>query len=550
MKDTKNYVIGLDFGSDSVRAILVDTGNGDILATSVDMYSRWGKGMYSDASKAQFRHHPLDYLEGLEKVLKNVIAECDSPEAIKAIALDSTASTPCLADRTGTPLSLREEYAENPDAMFVLWKDHTGQAESEEITALCATEPTNWAKFSGNHYSAECFWSKVLHLIRKNDDLRRDAWYAIELCDWIPAVLTGNKDGGNIKASHCVAGIKHMWDTEWGGFPPASFFNALDPDLAVIASRLMQENHYCNEAAGNLSEEWAGRLGLPTSVLVGVGNVDSHSGAAGAGICYKTIILNMGTSACYMSVMPPEKMGGKIIEGVFNQVNGSILPGMIGFESGLSAFGDLYAWLRKLLAWPLKNMLGDEAKAEEIEDRLLFRLGEEAAKLPLRLDAPIATDYFNGRRSPAPDSSLTGALMGLTLGTSAPELYYSLVEATAFATRAILDLLISGGVDVGRFIAVGGISQKSPFVMQLISDVTGMEISVAANANSCAMGSAIHAAVVAGIHPSIEEAQAHMVKPTTKTYIPDPSKKPVLDARYERYIKLGTATTEILKQTL
>ncbi len=543
----KNYVIGLDFGSDSVRAVLVDTANGDILSTSVDMYPRWGKGMYSDASKAQFRHHPSDYLESLEKVLKNVVAECDCPEAIKAISLDSTASTPCLADRTGTPLSLREEYSENPDAMFVLWKDHTGQAESEEITALCAKEPTNWAKFSGNHYSAECFWSKVLHLIRKNDDLRRDAWYAIELCDWIPAVLTGNKDGENVMASHCVAGIKHMWDKEWGGFPPESFFNALDPDLAVIASRLMQKNHYCNEAAGHLSEEWAERIGLSTSVLVGVGNVDSHSGATGAGIRHKTVIINMGTSAGCMAVMPIEGMGGRIVEGVFNQVDGSILPDMFGFESGLSAFGDLYAWLRRILAWPLRNMLDDEAKAAELEDRLLFKLGEEAAELPLRLDAPLATDYFNGRRSPNPDSGLTGAIMGLTLGTSAPELYHALVEATAFALRAIIDHLMNEGVDIEELIAVGGIPQKSPFVMQMIADVTGMEISVAANSNACAMGSAIHAAVVAGIHPTIEEAQAHMVKPTIKVYSPEPSKKQVLDARYERYLKLGEATAEILQ---
>ncbi len=543
----KNYVIGLDFGSDSVRAILVNTDNGDILATSVDMYSRWGKGMYSDASKAQFRQHPLDYLEGLEKVLKSVIGECDEPAAIRAISVDTTASTPCLCDRNCTPLCLTEKYAENPDAMFVLWKDHTGQAESEEITALCAKEPTNWAKFSGNYYSAEGYWSKVLHLLRNNSEFRNDAWYAIELCDYIPAILTGNKNADQLKASHCAAAIKHMWSSEWGGFPPASFFNAIDPDLARIAGRMANDNWYCHDMAGHLSEEWAERLGLSTSVLVGVGNVDSHSGATGAGIRYKTMILNMGTSACYMAVMPLERMGGRILEGVFNQVDGSILPGMYGFESGLSALGDLYAWLRKLLAWPLKTMLDDEAKAAEIEDRLLFRLGEEAAKLPLKLDAPIATDYFNGRRSPNPDSGLTGSIMGLTLGTSAPELYYALAEATAFATRAILDHLMDGGVEIDKLIAVGGIPQKSPFVMQMMADVTGMEISIAANANSCAMGAAVHAAVVAGIYSSVEEAHAYMVKPTIKVYRPDPSKKPVLDARYERYIKLGAATAEILQ---
>ncbi len=543
----KNYVIGLDFGSDSVRAVLVDAATGDILSTSVNLYSRWGKGLYSDASKSQFRQHPLDYLEGLEKVLKSVIGECDDPDAIRAISVDTTASTPCLCDRNCTPLCLTEKYAENPDAMFVLWKDHTGQAESEEITALCAKGTVNWAKFSGNHYSAEGYWSKVLHLLRRNSEFRKDAWYAIELCDYIPAILTGNKNADRLKASHCAAAIKHMWSEEWGGFPPASFFNALDPDLAKIAERMAGNNCYCHEQAGHLSEEWAGRLGLSTGVLVGIGNVDSHSGAAGAGIRHKTIILNMGTSACYMAVMPLEKMGGRILEGVFNQVDGSILPGMYGFESGLSAFGDLYAWLKRLLAWPVNNMLDDKAKAEEIEDRLLFRLGEEASKLPLRLDAPIATDYFNGRRSPDPDSGLTGSIMGLTLGTSAPELYHALAEATAFATRAILDHLMNGGVEVEKLIAVGGIPQKSPFVMQMLADVMGMEISIAANANSCAMGSAIHASVVAGIYSSVEEAHTYMVKPATRTYSPDPAKKDILNARYARYRRLGEASAEILK---
>ncbi len=543
----KNYVIGLDFGSDSVRAVLVDAATGDILSTSVDLYSRWGKGLYSDASKSQFRQHPLDYLEGLEKVLKSVIGECDDPDAIRAISVDTTASTPCLCDRNCTPLCLTEKYAENPDAMFVLWKDHTGQAESEEITALCAKGTVNWAKFSGNHYSAEGYWSKVLHLLRRNSEFRKDAWYAIELCDYIPAILTGNKNADRLKASHCAAAIKHMWSEEWGGFPPASFFKALDPDLAKIAERMAGNNCYCHEQAGHLSEEWAGRLGLSTGVLVGIGNVDSHSGAAGAGIRHKTMILNMGTSACYMAVMPLEKMGGRILEGVFNQVDGSILPGMYGFESGLSAFGDLYAWLKRLLAWPVNNMLDDKAKAEEIEDRLLFRLGEEASKLPLRLDAPIATDYFNGRRSPDPDSGLTGSIMGLTLGTSAPELYHALAEATAFATRAILDHLMNGGVEVEKLIAVGGIPQKSPFVMQMLADVTGMEISIAANANSCAMGSAIHASVVAGIYSSVEEAHTYMVKPATRTYSPDPAKKDILNARYARYRRLGEASAEILK---
>ncbi len=544
MNDTKNYVIGLDFGTDSVRAMLVDTENGDVLASSVEMYERWGKGMYSDASKARFRQHPLDYIEGLEKVLKKVIGECGCPEAIRAISVDTTASTPCLTDRAGVPLSLKPEYSENPDAMFILWKDHTGQAESEEITNLCAGQEVNYASHSGNHYSAECYWSKVLHMIRGNEDLRKDAWSAMELCDWIPFLLTGNNDAEAVKASHCAAGTKQMWAEEWGGFPPESFFASLDPDLGKIAGRLAKGNYDCGKPAGHLCREWAEKVGLSTDVLVGAGNVDSHSGGVGAGIRHRTMILNIGTSAGYMAVMPVEKMGGRIIDGIFNQVDGSILPGMVGFEAGLSAFGDLYAWLRRLLAWPLKA-LKDPKEAEEIEDRLLYLLGEEAAKLAISEDTPLATDYFNGRRSPDPDSNLTGTIMGLTLGTSAPELYYALAEATAFATKAILDHLVKGGIDVERFIAVGGISQKSPFVMQLLADVTGLEIAISNSLGSCTMGSAIHASVVAGIYPTVEEAQNRMVKPTSRTYYPDSSKKQLLDSRYERYIRLGRAASEI-----
>ncbi len=544
MKESKNLVIGLDFGTDSVRAMLADAETGDVKASAVEMYERWGKGMYSDAAEARFRQHPLDYMEGLEKVLKSVVQASGAPQDIKAISVDTTASTPCLTDRAGVPLSLKPEYAENPDAMFILWKDHTGQAESEEITELCAKQPVNYASHSGNHYSAECYWSKILHMLRRNDDLRRDAWSAMELCDWIPSLLTGNTDAGAIKASHCAAGTKQMWAEEWGGFPPEEFFAALDPDLAKIAGRLAKENHDCGTPAGHLSKEWAEKTGLTTDVLVGAGNVDSHSGGVGAGIRHKTMILNIGTSAGYMAVMPAEKMGGRIINGIFNQVDGSILPGMVGFEAGLSAFGDLYAWLRRLLAWPLKAVR-DRKEAEEIEDRLLFMLGEEAAKLPLSLDAPLATDYFNGRRSPDPDSNLTGTVMGLTLGTSAPELYYALAEATAFATKAILDHLVNGGIDVERFIAVGGISQKSPFVMQLLADVTGLEIAIAENSGSCALGSAIHASVVAGIHPSVEEAQNHMVKPTKTIYRPEPSKKEILDKRYRRYLSIGKAAAAI-----
>ena len=534
------YVIGIDYGTDSVRALLADAESGEEIAVAVCNYSRWGRGLYCDTAKSQFRQHPLDYLEGLEQVLRQVIAQCPAPEAIRAIAVDTTASTPCLVDRTCTPLSLTAGYEENPDAMFVLWKDHTAQRESEEITALCARGEINYARRSGNHYSSECFWSKVLHLLRGSERLRRDAWAVVELCDWIPAVLTGCRAMEDLRSGLCVAGSKVMWAEEWGGYPPEEFFAGLDPVLLPILRRLPVRTYGCDTPAGTLSPEWAAKLGLSEQVVIGVGNVDCHSGAVGAGICHGTVVLNLGTSACYMAVMPPEKMGDRMVEGIFGQVDGSILPGMVGFEAGMSAFGDVYAWFKRLLCWPLREVLlpADpenetlRALAAQTEERLLAKLAEAAAQLPLRADAPLATDYLNGRRSPYPCNRLTGSVVGLNLSATAPELYYAFAEATVFATKAILDHLAENGVEIGRLVGIGGISQKSPFVMQLLADGTGMAIEVSGSAHSCALG-------------AVGAAQRALCPSVARVYTPDAAKSGILALRYERYRALGAFTENL-----
>ena len=538
-----NYVIGLDFGTDSVRALLVDIHTKrEIVA--VENYPRWSQGYYCHASETQFRQHPADYMECMEKALLHVIAQCDTPHAIGAISIDSTASTPCLVNRNLTPLSLSPEYESDPDAMFILWKDHTAQAEADEITRLCATSPWNYARHSGNNYSAECFWAKVLHILRRNERLRRDAWIPLELCDWIPALLTGCRDVQHLRSSHCVAGAKLMWAPEWGGYPPSGFFATLEPALAQMAERMPQETYACGTSAGRLSPEWARRLGLSEDVVVGVGNIDSHSGAVGAGICDGTMVLNLGTSACYMAVMPTDRYDGHIIDGLFGQVENYILPDRIGFEAGLSAFGDVYAWFKRILTWPLHQLHTDNAAncteyIEQQETEMLFRLGQAARQLPLREDAPLATDYLNGRRSPWPCSTLKSTLAGLTLATTAPELYYALVEATAFATRVIVDHLKTNGVTIERLIGIGGISQKSPFVMQTLADVLGMELSVADCMHACAQGAVIHASVAAGIYHSVEEAQQTLAARPSTVYRPDVSKSKILMRRYARYRELG-----------
>lgn len=551
----KSYVIGLDYGSDSVRATLVDALTGEQAAEAVHAYTRWAKGLYCDAASSRFRQHPLDYLEGLEAVIAGVLDERrDLAPYVRAIAVDTTASTPCLADEHLMPLALQEKYKDNPDAMFVLWKDHTGEQEAEEINRVCKQSEVDYSKFTGYNYSPECFWAKVLHLLRQSDELRRDAYTVVEECDWIPALLTGNTDPARHKMGHCCVGQKMFWSEEWGGFPPREFFERIDARLLPILDTLHPAKYTCNHAYGTLSKQWAERFGLSESVKIGVGNVDSHQGAIGAGVAYKTAVLTLGTSAGCMAVMPPQELGGRIIDGVFGQVDSCILPGMIGFEVGLSAFGDVYAWLKRTLLYPAKTILANskigteeqrKALAEEMEERILLQLTADAEALPLRDDAPFATDWLNGRRSPDTNVKLWGSLMGLRLSTNAPELYYALVEATAFAFRAIIDHLTKNGLQIENLIGAGGIAQKSPFVMQMLADVTGKSIEVSSCKQAAAHGSAICASVVAGIYPTIEAAQRALCRPILRTYTPRASHKAHFDKRYARYRAAGRFTEEL-----
>ena len=546
------HVIGLDFGTDSVRALLVNAVTGTEIDTETAYYPRWKKGLYSNPSIAQFRHHPQDYLDCLKAVIGNISARHpDLKDNIVSIALDTTASTLCLTDETGTPLSLQSRYAENPNAMFVIWKDHTGQKEADEINDLLQKQPVNYAKYSGNYYSSECFWAKVLHLLRTDKDLQKDAWSAIELCDFIPAVLTGCKDAGKVRMGHCVAASKLMWDEDWGGYPPVDFFEKLDSVLLPIRNHLPEKNYGCERSAGTLTKEWAEILGLKEGIPVGVGNIDSHSGAVGSGIEHGTTIMNLGTSAGFMSVMTPEAMGTHIIDGIFGQVKGSILQGEIGFESGLSAFGDVFAWFKNLLAWPLKNMVAKEQPelAARLEDEILKEVSLEAEKLNITINSPLATDWFNGRRTPFPNLSLTGSITGMNLSTSAPEIYYSLAEATCFATKKVIDHLDRNGVTIHRLIGIGGIAQKSPFVMQMLSDTLGRTIDVSDCKQAGAMGSVIHATVVAGIYPSVPKAQKALCQPISKSYKPNAERGKLLERRYKRYESLGAFTESEQKKT-
>lgn len=536
MKNGK-YVIGVDFGSDSVRALVVDASTGAELATSVRLYPRWKEGLYCDPKENRYRQHPKDYIESLTFVVTDALSRCSEEvrEGVVGISFDTTASTPAIVDKTGTPLALREEFAEEPDAMFVLWKDHTAIAEAEEINTLSHGWHTDYTKYSGGTYSCEWAWSKVLHILRRNPAIREAAYSWVEHCDWISGVLVGNIKPESIARSRCVAGHKVMWSQEWGGLPDREFAAKLDPQLADMRDTFAAETYTADHCVGKLSEEWAQILGLSQEVAVGVGAIDCHIGAVGAGITNNVLVKVMGTSTCDIIISDYESVGSRTVKGICGQVDGSVVPGKVGFEAGQSAFGDIYAWYKRLLGWTLSAV----ADVPEAEDKILAALTAEAEKLPLSENDVVAIDWFNGRRTPDADPLKKGSIHGLTLASTAPELFKALVESTAFGSRAINERMIEEGVKIEGIIAVGGISKKSRFVMQTMADVIGVPIKVAHSEQACALGAAMYAAVIAGLYPNIEAAQEALSSGYDAEYVPNAERHAIYSALYARYKALG-----------
>jgi L-ribulokinase len=548
----KKFVIGIDYGTDSVRSVVVDTTNGKIVGTSVFEYPRWKKGLFCDPSINQFRQHPLDYIEGLEQSVKGSLAGLP-PEVVNnivGITVDTTGSTPVAVDKEGTPLSLKEGYENNPDAMFVLWKDHTAVKEATEINNLArAWGGVDFTKFEGGVYSSEWFWAKILHVLRHSAEVRKNAWSWVEHCDWIPGLLTGKTNPIQLKRSRCAAGHKAMWHDDFNGLPDEKFLTKLDPVFSGLRERLFSKTYTCDTEVGNLSSEWANRLGLSINVKVGAGTFDAHTGAVGGEIKPYHLVKVMGTSTCDMIVAPLSEVGDKLVAGICGQVDGSIVPGMIGLEAGQSAFGDIYAWFGKLLMWPVTNIisemswLDDKSKKkiiEETADKLIAELSKQAELLPVEETSVIALDWMNGRRTPDANQTLKGAITGLSLGSDAPRIFKALVEATAFGSKMINERFISEGIRIDGVIAIGGVAKKNPFVMQIVADVLNMTIKVAASEQTCALGSAMAASVVAGVYKDIPSAQKAMGGGFEKEYHPDPVRAKKYETLFRKYKDLGS----------
>jgi len=551
MNGNQNLVIGIDYGTDSVRAIIVDAADGAEIASDVFYYPRWREGKYCDASRNQFRQHPLDYIDGLEATVTGALAKAPrgTADKIRGISMDTTGSTPCAVDERGAPLALTPGFEDNPNAMFVLWKDHTAVKEAEEINTVAKSwGGEDFTKFEGGIYSSEWFWSKILHVLRADETVRKAAYSWVEHCDWMPALITGNTNPLTLKRSRCAAGHKAMWHASWNGLPSEAFLTRLDPLLPGLRSRLYSDTFTGDTPMGNLSKEWADRLGLSTEVVVGVGAFDAHFGAVGAEIEPNMLVKVMGTSTCDMITSEIPAQGEFLVQGICGQVDGSIIPGVLGMEAGQSAFGDIYAWFRDVLLWPLVNILPgmtalDQASklklTDEIADRIIPILSEQATQTPIDETGILALDWLNGRRTPDANQALKGAITGLSLGSDAPRIFRALVEATAFGAKKIVDRFIEEGVAIKGVIAIGGIPKKSPFIMQVTADVLNMPINVAASDQAVALGSAMAAATASGIYPNMQAAQKAMGGGFEKIYSPNADNAKKYSAIYKRYSTLA-----------
>jgi L-ribulokinase len=540
------YVIGIDYGTDSVRTVLVNASNGDEITSSFFFYPRWKAGLYCNAAINQFRQHPLDYIEGLETTIKDCLQKAGKQISrhVKAISVDTTGSTPVAVDKNGTPLALLPQLENNPNAMFVLWKDHTATKEAAEINEHAKKFDVNYLQFVGGIYSSEWFWAKLLHILREDKEVREACYSWVEHCDWIPFLLTGGTDVQRMKRGVCSAGHKALWAKEFNGLPANDFFSSLDPLLNCFTSRLFTEIYCADQSAGTISKEWAEKLNLPTDVVIGVGAFDAHMGAVGGQIEPYYLSKVMGTSTCDMLVVPLDEVNGKLVQGICGQVPGSIIPGMLGLEAGQSAFGDVYAWFKNLLSWPLDHLYNDEKTKQEIAEKMIAALCTEAAKLPLNENDELAIDWLNGRRTPDANQLLKAAIINLNLASDAPRIFKALVEATCFGAKAIVDRFNEQGVPVKGLIGLGGVAKKSPYVMQTMADVMNMPIRIHKSEQTCAMGAAMFAATAAGVYKNIEEAMTAMGQGFDNEYQPNKKNVEYYDKRYQQYKKLGAFIEE------
>ena len=550
------YTIGLDYGTNTVRCLIVNVANGAEVGTAVWTYAHGTQGVVLSRDPNLARQHPADYIAGAEITIKQALAAARktvkgfSADQVIGIGVDTTGSTPMPVDANGQPLVYQKKFANHPATLAWLWKDHTGVAEAAEITALAKEIRPQYLAKCGGIYSSEWFFSKLLHCLRTAPEVFNAAHSWIELSDFVPADLTGTLAPDKFIAGVCAAGHKAMWNAKWNGYPDEEFLGKLDPKLAALRSRLSPRVHTIDRAVGGLTEAWAKKTGLKADIPVVVGAFDCHLGAVGTGVTPGTLVKIIGTSTCDISVWPSISGTGILpvssenknethgqdarataladIPGVCGIVDGSVLPGYFGIEAGQSAVGDIFNWFVNYVQ-PLGKAGTHEA------------LTVDAAKLQPGESGLLALDWNNGNRTILVDQRLTGALIGQTLYTTPAEIYRALIEATAFGALTIINRMEEYGVKISQIVNCGGIAEKNPVVMQIYADVTGRPMKVSRSAQTCALGSAIAAAVIAGAHPDYAAAQKKMTGLKPKIYKPNAKAHAIYKELYPLYRTLHDA---------
>ncbi len=535
----KKLVIGMDFGTDSVRGLLVDPVSGEVVASGISYFKRWKAGLYCNPGKDQYRQHPLDYTESIDEVFEKLFAT-ESAADVLAVATNTTGSTPVAVDAQCRPLALSEGFSENPNAMFVLWKDHTAIKEAGEINALSKKWAVDYTLYSGGIYSSEWFWSKILYINRTDENVFGKAHSWMEQSDWIPAYLSGTDNPADVKRNRCAAGHKAMWNEAFGGLPSDAFLETLDTSFEKLRGRFYTETFTSDQAFGTISPYFVDKFGFNPETIINVGAIDAHHGAVGAGISPYTLVKVVGTSTCDMLVVPASEQL-PLVAGICGQVDGSIEPGMIGFEAGQSAFGDIYNWFKKMMLKPAHDIIGGQLSTElsnKLDDDFFTYVTAEASRIGVTESDLVFTDYHNGRRTPDADFDVQASAYGFGLATQAGHFFKALVEATAFGSRAIIERFRAFNIPIENVIATGGIPNKSPYVVQVLADVMGVKIHVADSDQTCALGSAIFAATVCGVYPNSMEAKKTIAAKIVKTYVPDPEKQKTYEVLYKRYKRL------------
>lgn len=526
------FTLGLDYGTNSVRCLVVRCSDGKEVGSCVSNYPSGKQGVLLDPKDHHLaRQHPGDYLVGLEQSVKGALAQARKQRGFSAariigLGVDTTGSSPLPVDLNNVPLGMSREWRKHLEAQCWLWKDHTGWREAAKITALAAQHRPQYIAKCGNTYSSEWFWSKIWHCLNVAPKVFDAAYSWVELADWVPSVLAGVTDPGKIQRGVCMAGHKALYCDEWGGLPDQEFLALLDPKLAALRDRLYTKAHDATATAGRLSEVWAKRLGLTAGIPIAIGEMDVHYGAIGSGVREGTLVKVIGTSTCDCGVVSAAKTVPDI-PGICGIVRGAILPGFYGLEAGQSAVGDIFKW------WVEVVCGGDDRRHAE--------LTRQAAQLKPGASGLVALDWNNGNRTILVDPTLSGLLLGQTLHTTQAEIYRALIEATAFGARAIIERFKEYGVPIDRVVCAGGIAEKNPMLMQIYADVTGCTMLVAGSSQACALGSAVAAAVVAGAHPDFPTAQARMTSLKKIAYRPRAASQRVYHQIYGLYRQLHDA---------